>query len=143
MHDGTQRDSISSQIQDIEMLVSLHLESRTREELIKFVEVLARELLAYRDLLCGTAPAARILGRPRSWVYDAVSRPSNSTQRQVADLVAREGASLVFRVSDLVRLRRNLFEPRPEAISEKDFSAWLSEFAARDRSACYGERMAL
>lgn len=134
MHVDTHRNSISCQIQGIEELVSLPVESGTREELIQLIELLARELLAYRDLICDAATAARILGRKRSWIYDAVSRPASELQRRIAAMVAREKTSLVFRMSDLIRLRRELFEPDSKPVSERQLSVLLNGIATAERS---------
>ena len=106
-------DNVGRRFQNIRELTKSirrqELEGKTQEELIDMVEALGRELIAYRDVTCGPESAARFFNRKRSWIYEAMSRPGTELQRSLSRIVAREPGGLLFRLSDLVRLRRRLF----------------------------------
>lgn len=98
--------------QEIRMLLTLqrcYLERKTKDELLDLVNLLSCEMLAYRDMAYGPNRTAAFFNRKRSWVYEAMSRPSTELQRGLARIAARERGGLLFLVSDLVTLRRKLF----------------------------------
>lgn len=98
--------------QQIRMLLTLQrssLEKKSKEELLDLVSLLSTELLAFRDMTYGPNRTAEFFNRSRSWVYEAMSRPSTELQRGLARIAARERGGLLFQVSDLVRLRKKLF----------------------------------
>jgi hypothetical protein len=88
------------------------LQARTKDELANMVQELSRELLHYCDMTCNAESAARFFGRKRSWIYESMSRPGTKLQRDLSEVAAREPGGLLFRLSDLARLRRELFENR-------------------------------
>ncbi len=101
--------------QEVRMLVTMQergLDTKTKDELVEMVGMLARELLRYRDLACGPDAAAQFFNRKRSWIYEAMSRPNTELQHSLCEVAARESGGLLFRLSDLVRLRRRLFNRR-------------------------------
>ena len=102
----------AGRFQEVRLLVTMQdseLTSKTKDELVDLVGMLAQELLRYRDMTCGPNAAARFFNRKRSWIYEAMSRPNTELQRNLCEVAAREPGGLLFRLSDLVRLRKKLF----------------------------------
>lgn len=97
----------------LRVLVTLKNEDisqRSKAEITEGFEILANELLDYKDKTCDAASAARFFNRKRSWIYEATSRPSTEFQRRLAEVAHRKSGVLVFRVSDLVELRRTIWQ---------------------------------
>ena len=85
------------------------LEERRKDDVIDLALFLKRVLLRYANVTCGAEEAAAMFRKKRSWVYDAMSRPATPLQRAVAAIACRESGGLLFRLSDLVSLREQLF----------------------------------
>ena len=105
-------DTAGGRFRDIRELTRLTREEllkETKEELADMYVAIARELVAVKDITCGPESAARFFNKKRSWVYDAIRRPTTKLQRGIARIVVREKGGLLFRLSDLVKLRRRLF----------------------------------
>ena len=106
--------SCISRIEEVGLLLERtreeYMHDKSREELVDMVTELSRELLDYVDLTCGPDTAARLFNRKRSWIYEAMSRPNTELQVNLSKVAARESGGLLFRYSDLVYLRSQLFE---------------------------------
>lgn len=105
--------SKGGRIEEVQSLVALkrkQLETWSKEALVDLAMAQRKELLGYQDLTCGPESAARFFNRKRSWVYEAMSRPHTKLQKCLCRVVARDPGGLLFRLSDLMRLRRQLFE---------------------------------
>ncbi len=103
----------AGRFQEVRFLVTLETDNfvdKSKDELAAMVLALSRELLAYRDMTVDPESAARFFNRKRSWIYESMSRPHTELQCSLSEVVAREPGGLLFRLSDLVRLRRNLFK---------------------------------
>lgn len=99
-------------VKDLEVLLKLgkeDIEEKGRDELVMLFKFLLRVLKRYADKTCGPREAAEIFDRRKSWIYDALSRPKTELQHAVAQVAGREDGGIVFRRSDLIHIRDEIF----------------------------------
>lgn len=87
-----------------------YLVERDRGELVELIMALAGALNSYTDKMIGSREVAEIFNRKKSWIYDAMSRPRTELQKKVAQLAVRQEGGLMFRMSDIAKLRNEMVE---------------------------------
>lgn len=84
------------------------LMGKSRLELMKMIETLSVKLQAYEGQMIGPREAAEMFNRKKSWIYDAIARPKTPVQMQLASAVKRDNRVILFRLSDVVRIRERM-----------------------------------
>ncbi len=98
---------------DIQIILGLSREDllvKRKDDVVDLTLLIGRALLRHIDETYGPREAAEMFNRKKTWIYDAMHRPRTRLQRDIAKVAGREDGGLLFRLSDLIKIRDKIFE---------------------------------